>query len=95
MSNQVIIACTIRHIVVVPKIEPKSGIEPPFNRYKGLVIAIILLRHVSFFEPLVGNDPTYPAYKAGHHPLNVLEALFTEGDSSPRSPACHTGILTN
>jgi hypothetical protein len=25
-------------------------------------------------EPLHGNDPRSPAYKAGHHPVNASEA---------------------
>jgi hypothetical protein len=41
---------------------------------------IYLIDHI---EPLVGNDPTSPAYKAGHHPLNVLRAnLCSQQDSN-------------
>lgn len=35
LSNQVIVACTIRHIVVVPNNEPPTGFEPvTFRRFR-------------------------------------------------------------
>lgn len=48
--------------------EGVAGFEPAMSASKADALGHLA---TPLREPLVGIEPTSPAYKAGHHPVNV------------------------